>query len=404
MHLISLPVAMAARQLLVPTFPASLPPSTTGIITDLPVPALETEPPLMFGPGPVIISFETAIASMKPVECHFTFEHDSVVVTQPALMTLTASSTFALAVETSLPKGCNSNSARTISAIDAYPRHSVGLPVDCHDDSTGYIYFTVESPDGSPALDSKGEMALYYVKTQWLLSYPDILREALFNDPDISSTCPNGHCLSTTIPGTDLRLKYVRNPRAFRAGWHEGRCGYLDGMQHFGRLAVPLGDYGYLFAGAVPEIHVVDFVEQQILTTYPVLEISLIAGFTAGLFSLFVVFVPVATYGYFLLGDLYWKISRVTKKLAKGTGKTFRRTLSILSDGVKRCRMKIQQVFGSTRQKEHVQTYDNTDSNLEPVRVRVMNAPPPAYTLVAPTRVFVTLELEDSREYSERPY
>lgn len=404
MHLISLPVTMAARQLLVPTFPASLPPSTTGVLTDLPVPAMETEPPFMFGPGPVMISFEAAIASMKPVERHFSLGHGPVVVTQPTLVTLTASPTLTMAVETSLAKGRNSNSARTISAIDAYPGHSEGLPVGCHDASTSYIYFTVDSPDGSPALDSKGEMALCYVKTQWLLSYPDVLREALFNDPDISPTCPNGHCLSTTIPGTDLRLRYVRNPRAFRAGWHEGRCGYLDGMQHFSRLAVPLGDYGYLFAGAVPEIPVVDFVEQQILKTYPVLEISLIAGFTAGLLSLFVVFVPVATYSYFLLGDLYWKISRTTEKLATGTGEISRRTLGIVSDEVKRCRMKIQQVFGSTRQKEHVQTYDDTDSNLEPVRVRVINVPPPAYTPVAPTRVFVTLELEDSCEYSERPY
>ncbi|KAF2633305.1 hypothetical protein BU25DRAFT_319509, partial [Macroventuria anomochaeta] len=135
---------------------------------------------------------------------------------------------------------------------------------DCHEDSGDYVYFTILSPNGSLALGSKEEKALHYVKTQWHLSYPGALRKALFNDPEEFPGCPNGHCISRTIPGTNLRLEYVRNPRVFRAGWHEGNCGYLDGIQKVNRyLVVRLGDFGYLSTGAAPQIPVINFVEQQ---------------------------------------------------------------------------------------------------------------------------------------------
>ena len=44
-----------------------------------------------------------------------------------------------------------------------------------------------------------------------------------------------------------------------------------------------LDEFGYLYTGAAPQLPVVDFLECQMLTTYPTLEISLICGFKAGL-------------------------------------------------------------------------------------------------------------------------
>lgn len=55
--------------------------------------------------------------------------------------------------------------------------------MDCHSDSSDYIYFTLVLADRHPALDSNGEKTLYYVKPSWRVIYRETLRKALFNDP-----------------------------------------------------------------------------------------------------------------------------------------------------------------------------------------------------------------------------
>lgn len=331
---------------------------------------------------------------MEPAEGHVKLGHGPAVSSKPTSGVLTASSTLATVAKTSLAKASRSKSTSAIITSDGYTGVLQGLLGNCHEDSVGYVYFTVISPDGSPALDSKGEKALHYVETEGHLSYPEILREALFNDPEESPSCPSGYCFSKPIPGTDLRIANVRNPRVFRADWHRGQCGYLDRIQKFSKMVVPLGYYGYLSEGAVPQLLVIDFVEQQMLKTYSMLEVGLIAGFTAGLFSLFIVFVPVATYGYFMLCDLCWEISNAVEKVSRWT-------VATASNGV----AKIQEIFWSTRRKEYAQAHDDESSNdFEPVYVRDLTVPPPAYTSEAPVRIFVALDLEDARESSRQSY
>lgn len=163
------------------------------------------------------------------------------------------------------------------------PDSSEHVITDCHPDSSDYIYFTVLSPDGSLLRDARGEKALYHIRTSWSITYPGILQKALFNDPDSYPGCRNGHCLSTVIPGTDLRIARVKNPRIFRAGSQNEYCGYMDDLSKINKLSVQLGAFGYLKDGAQPLIPVLDFVEEQMLTKYPGLEIGMICGFTVGL-------------------------------------------------------------------------------------------------------------------------
>jgi hypothetical protein len=170
---------------------------------------------------------------------------------------------------------------------------------NCHTDDCDWIYFTLLSPDDSFALDTKGKRILYYVSKEWVLTYPETVRKALFNDPEPYFTCPEGHCRSAIVPGTELRLELVKNPKVFRAGWNEGSCGYVDDVQTTGRNLVTRGKFGYLKTGATLNDVAVAFVERQLLATYPTLEIGLILGFTVGLFVVLPLVVAMAVCLYY---------------------------------------------------------------------------------------------------------
>ncbi|KAJ4378923.1 hypothetical protein N0V86_005800 [Didymella sp. IMI 355093] len=145
--------------------------------------------------------------------------------------------------------------------------HPDYLLTDCHTDDRDWIYFTLLSPDDSLALDTKEKRVLHYVSKEWVLTYPETVRKALFNDPEPYLTCPEGHCRSAVVPGTELRLELVKNPKVFCAGWNEGSCGYVDDAQAIGGNLVTRGKFGYLKTGATLNDAVVAFVERQLLAT-----------------------------------------------------------------------------------------------------------------------------------------
>ncbi|KAF9730337.1 hypothetical protein PMIN03_003911 [Paraphaeosphaeria minitans] len=53
---------------------------------------------------------------------------------------------------------------------------------------------------------------VFYIWTRWALTYPDVLLKAVLDDPTEFADCPNGHCISRAISGTDgLRLYQIIN-------------------------------------------------------------------------------------------------------------------------------------------------------------------------------------------------
>ncbi|KAF1363843.1 hypothetical protein EJ07DRAFT_172736 [Lizonia empirigonia] len=168
-------------------------------------------------------------------------------------------------------------------SVEKTPGTRTYIKSNCHPDNVTYVYLTVLSADGTLARDSRGEKALYYVKTAWYLAYPETLRKALFNDPEGFPGCPEGHCISKLIPDSTIRLQYIKDVHAFRAGWQDGNCGYLDNLHTIRKLSVQLGTFGFLWKGGRPDLRAVNFMTQQMLKTYPELEIGLICGLAVGL-------------------------------------------------------------------------------------------------------------------------
>ncbi|KAF1938374.1 hypothetical protein EJ02DRAFT_437187 [Clathrospora elynae] len=198
----------------------------------------------------------------------------------------------------------SSHTPHPISTWNAVKRDNIrveeGIDVDtrggtdCHPDQENNIYFTIAYPDGNLVENSAG-VALFYVRTDWILTYPKILRKALFNDPAPSRGCHKGHCVSEPIPGIQYQgspvvLKYVKDPEPLREGWHGARCQYDDSVRKINKSGVKLGQIGYFVYGSYPPQAVLDFVEEKTRTTYPTLEITMICMFTVGLLpSLFAI-------------------------------------------------------------------------------------------------------------------
>ncbi len=280
------------------------------------------------------------------------------------------------------------------------PKTSTGsrryLFTDCHDDDSGYIYFTLVSPNGSLALDSEGRRALHYIGLDWHLTYIVDLHKALFNDPKPQHRCPKGNCFSTTIPGTDLRLEHVRDPEIFRSGWYPGQCGYLDGIQKIAKPDISLGDFGYLFAGAAPQIPVVNFLEQQVEATYPALETGLIVGVGVGVFLIVVMGLPFAAFIFFKVRSGCRKTSAGTKQMGKRFTIASQKVVMSVSNVANKCREKMGNVLWKTRdgrRKQQNRTQDNTVSEHQSTYL-VDAVAPPAYSSREPSRVFVDIELE----------
>lgn len=57
-------------------------------------------------------------------------------------------------------------------SVEKTPGTRTYMKSNCHPDNVTYVYFTVLSADGTLARDSRGEKALYYVKTGWSFDYP----------------------------------------------------------------------------------------------------------------------------------------------------------------------------------------------------------------------------------------
>jgi hypothetical protein len=127
---------------------------------------------------------------------------------------------------------------------------------------------------------------IFYVWTRWQLAYPKILLKAILDDPILSPDCPEGHCFSRIIPGTEsLRLGQVAD-----VGEGNAWC-YITRQHGVSRLKVQLGKTSRMHGEDLraDELkHVSHYVEyymaERMKTTYPALEIGLIVGLTVGLF------------------------------------------------------------------------------------------------------------------------
>ena len=268
--------------------------------------------------------------------------------------------------------------SKTVEIISKFLDYAL---TDCHPDSSEYVYFTVLSPDGELVRDSKRGKMLLYAKPEWSLTYPETLRRALLNDAEVFPGCPNGHCVSKLIPGTELRLEYVKNPHVFRANWQDGRCGYLD-IQRVDRMIVRLGAFGYLYKGTAPDIRVVDFVEQQMLTTYPKLEIGLICVSIFGLIS-----------GIYLL-YLFYVGSSCSWGQPYAIGRAITDGANFFVARVRNAEWNrlggLSKHYGST-QDEFAEDCPLQSHSTRPCSPSLVN-PPPAYVPVEPPRVFREIE------------
>lgn len=228
----------------------------------------------------------------------------------------------------------------------------------CHPEDDNWIYFTLMKSDDSIALSLKWECFLYFVSKEWALTYPDKIRKALFNDPSSYSTCPEGHCRSTLIPGTDLRLSLVKSPKVFRSGRYEASCGYVDDVHTIRRNLITRAKFGYLKNGVTVADQIIPFVESQVLTTYPALEIGLIVGFTVGFFVIFPLVMLFFVCLYYCVND----------------------SMMIVCEKMKQCGQALRQRIGEKR--------GNVDSSSQlpdplPHQDRGYAAvPPPAYSFV----------------------
>jgi hypothetical protein len=84
-------------------------------------------------------------------------------------------------------------------------------------------------------------------------------------------------------------LKRVSHPGRFRYDemlrsgfddWALGKCQYDDHVRGIKKMGVPLGGIGYYIRGANIPPAIIDFVEEKVRETYPVLEITLIVWLT----------------------------------------------------------------------------------------------------------------------------
>lgn len=174
-----------------------------------------------------------------------------------------------------------------------------------------WIYFTLVKSDDSLALSRKGTRILYFFSKEWTLTYPKKVRKALFNEPSSCPTCPEGHCRSTVIPGTELRLSLVKSPKVFRSGGYEDSCGYVDDVHTVRKNLVTRAEFGYLNNRVTVSDAVIAFVEKQVLITYPTLEIGLIVAFTVGVFVIIPFMVVFLACSYCYCG---WAIAERAKE------------------------------------------------------------------------------------------
>lgn len=196
------------------------------------------------------------------------------------------------------------------------------------------------------------------------------MRKALFNDPERFPGCPEGHCISELIPDSTIRLQYIKDVHAFRAGWQDGNCGYLDNLHTIRKLSVQLGTFGFLWKGARPDLRAVDFMTQQMLKTYPKLEIGLICGLAVGL-------VPGSILLYRVLEGLMW--------ICTGLFAAF----VVTSDGAKKYAEKVRNAWWkrATRSSnpdgsDGVDEYDDQYPLVHLSRASQPTTPPPAYVSV----------------------
>ena len=295
------------RQLVVPSLSKSAVMNTTGVVGILPVPTMQsdsvTEPPFTTGHGPVVAS--TASTEDRPwaighgpamssptAALLWTTGHGSVVPEPASTMSLvqvvtTAAPTPASSLATVIQRSPAALNTSEVTRRPLITPSQINKILGCHREDNGWIYFTLMKPDSSIALFYKGKRVLYFVSKEWTLTYPNKVRKALFNDPSSYPTCPEGHCRSTFIPGTDLRLSLVKSPKVFRSGGYGDRCGYVDDVHTIRRNLVTRAKFGYLNNGVTVADHIIPFVESQVLTTYPELEIGLIVSFTVGVFVVF---------------------------------------------------------------------------------------------------------------------
>lgn len=401
--------ALAARQLVVPTFSESATSSATEVVSILSVPKMQTvivpARPFTLGHGPVVVS------TASTPDRQWTTDHGPVMVSPTIRPSTTGHSPVMFprptSTASSLPSASppESNAASTLATVirhspttlkasttthiasGGYSSLFSCLLTDCHDDDRDYIYFTLLSPNGSLALDSKGKRGLYFIKTQWYLTYTQTIRKALFNDTEHFLHCPEGYCRSTIIPSTDLRSELVKNPKVFRAGWDGGRCGYMDNTQAIGKNFVTRGKFGYLHTGAILNSGAVAFVEQRLLDTFPTLEIGLVLGFTVGLF----VGLPLLLFFCVWFYHFVWRLVEGVKGCGRELGArvivAVRAVSAGISAGVERCGAKVQNALSKRtdrkcRDSGQGEQFPDTVPFQHSPNSAYVAAPPPAYTYV----------------------
>ena len=176
----------------------------------------------------------------------------------------------------------------------------------------------------------------------------------------------------------------------------------MDNIQTISMNHVRRGEFGYLYTRAASQIPVVKFVEQQLLGTYPTLEIGLILGFTAGLF----VGVPMLIRMCARLCDIVRIISNGAKKLGTKVGAGLCDLARAISDGAKKCRTKTQDALWKridSRSKRRDSAQGEEFFEIHPLEPHLNSGdgapPPPAYSYRESFRVFVEAEdyLDDLR-------
>ncbi|KAL1796044.1 hypothetical protein ACET3X_006268 [Alternaria dauci] len=248
----------------------------------MPMPKLS----LHMGHGPVVFSRPTSAAIPAPTTTPTTAKRG----TDPSLE---APSRQIWYTDESGPERIFS--LHTVRTIYAFRYFEEGVHIDslydtdCH--ALGhYVYFTITYANGTLALDPEGRPGLFHFGTKWYLTYPKVLRKAIFNDAMFDSAdpqCKNGHCFSEVLPGVQYRNESIRlkraDPELLRTDWSTVMCDYDDKVPTIKKSSVNLGSIGYYVRGANIPPAVIDFVEERVRTTYPTLEIALFVWLTVGL-------------------------------------------------------------------------------------------------------------------------
>ncbi|KAH7355934.1 hypothetical protein BKA66DRAFT_613181 [Pyrenochaeta sp. MPI-SDFR-AT-0127] len=160
--------------------------------------------------------------------------------------------------------------------------------LNCHIYSEDYVYFTVAYPNGTFAHDHHGKHALFYITTDWYFSYIQELQQAIFNDPKRNERCPKGHCVSEIIPGvqsndSSVVLQYIEDPKLHINSWFGTMCEHSDTVRDVTKLDVTIGQIDYFVRGAGVAPAVLDFIEAQMRTTFPILGMAAIFMLSFGL-------------------------------------------------------------------------------------------------------------------------